>query len=86
MSESRIHVVDEVADGGNVVVPVATQTHGGKDYQEMVFGIVNAPHNEILPSYSGDLLTSVVYKLDGVTVCTVTIGYSGDKITSVVRS
>lgn len=86
MSVSEIHVVDEVAEDGKTVVPVATHVHDGKEYQEMVLGLVTGPYNQVYPSYTGDDLTSVVYKQDGVTLCTITIGYTSGKITSVERS
>lgn len=40
-------------------------------------------------SYTGDNLTSVIYKkggASGTTVCTLTLAYSGSNITSVTRT
>ena len=48
---------------------------------------INIPtHDEIQLSYTGDNLTSVVYKLDSVTVATLTLSYTGSQLDSVVRS
>jgi hypothetical protein len=52
----------------------------------MVQGLVNQPHDEIVLSYTGTNLTGVTYKLASVTVATLTLGYSGSTLTSVVRS
>lgn len=70
----------------NPDIPVATVVRNGSVYQEVVSGIGNQPHDEIVLGYTGTNLTSVVYKLSGVTVATLTLGYTGSNLTSVVRS
>lgn len=70
----------------NPDIPVATVTQNGSVYQEIVAGLVNQPYDQIALSYTGTDLTGVVYKLAGVTVLTLTLGYSGGNLTSVVRS
>lgn len=79
-------VVSNSATAVNPDIPVATTVKNGSVYQEIVSGLVNQPYNEIALSYTGTNLTGVVYKLNGVTVVTLTLGYSGDTLTSVVRS
>lgn len=65
---------------------VAGQTFGGAIYQEMVKGIANVPHDEIVLSYTGADLTGVVYKLATVTVATLTLSYTSGNLTGVVRT
>jgi hypothetical protein len=79
-------VVSNSAGAVNPDIPVATVVRSGNVYQEIVSGIVNQPHDEIVLSYTGTNLTGVVYKLAGVTVATLTLGYSGTNLISVVRS
>lgn len=78
--------VSNSAASVNPDIPVATVVRSGSVYQEIVQGLVNQPYNEIALSYTGTDLTGVVYKLSGVTVCTLTLGYTGGNLTSVVRS
>jgi len=49
-------------------------------------GLVPVAFDEIAMSYTGSLLTTVVYKQAGSTVATLTLGYTGSLLTSVVRS
>lgn len=79
-------VVSNSAASVNPDIPVATVTRNGNVYQEMVQGLVNQPYDEIALSYTGTDLTGVLYKLGGVTVATLTLGYASGKLTSVVRS
>ena len=78
--------VSNSAASVNPDIPVATVVQSGSVYQEIVSGIVNQPHNEIVLSYTGSNLTGVAYKLAGITVATLTLGYTGTQLTSVVRS
>jgi hypothetical protein len=43
-------------------------------------------YDELVLGYTGSNLTSVVYKLLGVTVGTLTLSYTGSNLTGVVRS
>lgn len=70
----------------NPDIPVATTVRNGAVYQEMVQGIVNQPHDEIVLGYSGSNVTDVTYKLAGVTVATLTLTYTAGALTSVVRT
>ena len=70
----------------NPDIPVATVVRSGNVYQEIVQGLVNQPYDQITLSYTGTDLTGVVYKLSGVTVATLTLGYTSGNLTSVVRS
>ena len=79
-------VVSNSATAVNPDIPVATTVKNGSVYQEIVAGLVNQPYDEIALSYTGSNLTGVVYKLNSVTVVTLTLGYSGSTLTSVVRS
>jgi hypothetical protein len=78
--------VSNSATAVNPDIPVATVVRSGSVYQEIVSGIANQPHDEIVLSYTGTNLTGVIYKLATVTVATLTLGYTGDNLTSVVRS
>lgn len=78
--------VSNSAASSNPDISVATVVQNGGVYQEMVQGIANQPHDEIVMSYTGTDLTGVVYKLSGSTVATLTLGYTGGLLTSVVRS
>jgi hypothetical protein len=79
-------VVSNSAAAVNPDIPVATTVKNGSVYQEIVSGLVNQPYNEIVLSYTGTDVTGVVYKLSGVTVATLTLGYTSGNLTSVVRS
>jgi len=48
--------------------------------------LVPVAYNEISLSYTGANLTGVIYKQSGSTVATLTLGYNGDNLTSVVRT
>lgn len=48
--------------------------------------LVPAEYNSIDLSYTGENLTSVVYKQGATTVATLTLGYTGTNLTSVVRT
>lgn len=43
-------------------------------------------YDELGLSYTGSNLTGVVYKASGVTIATLTLGYTDGKLTSVVKS
>lgn len=78
--------VSNSAASVNPDIPVATVVRSGNVYQEIVQGLVNQPHDEVVLSYTGADLTGVVYRLGGVTVATLTLSYTGGNLTSVVRS
>jgi hypothetical protein len=78
--------VSNSAASVNPDIPVATVVRSGNVYQEIVQGLVNQPYDQITLSYTGTDLTGVVYKLSGVTVATLTLGYTSGNLTSVVRS
>jgi hypothetical protein len=78
--------VSNSAASVNPDIAVATVVQNSNVYQEIVSGIANQPHNEMVLSYTGTNLTGVVYKLAGSTVATLTLGYTGTQLTSVVRS
>ena len=53
----------------------------------MDFGqLVPEQYDELALGYTGDNLTTVVYKLASATVSTLTLGYTGETLISVVRS
>ena len=78
--------VSNSAASVNPDIPVATVVRSGNVYQEVVSGLVNQPHDEVILSYTGTDLTGVVYKLAGVTVATLTLAYTGGNLTSVTRA
>lgn len=49
-------------------------------------GLVPQRYDEIAMGYTSGDLTSVIYKLGGVTVATLTLSYTGADLTGVVRS
>lgn len=67
-------------------IPVATRLIGGAVYQEMIKGIANVPHDEVVMSYGSDGLSEVIYKLLGVTQATLTLTYTSGNLTGVVRT
>lgn len=79
-------VVSNSATAVNPDIPVATTVKNGAVYQEIVQGLANQPHDEVQLGYTGSNLTSVVYRLGGVTVATLTLSYSGSTLTGVVRT
>lgn len=78
--------VSNSAASVNPDIAVATVTRGGEVYQEIVTGLVNQPYDQINLSYTGTDLTGVVYRLSGVIVATLTLGYTSGNLTSVVRT
>jgi voltage-gated potassium channel Kch len=78
--------VSNSAASVNPDIPVATVVRSGNVYQEIVQGLVNQPYDQIELAYTGANLTSVVYKLAGTTVATLTLSYTGSQLDSVVRS
>jgi hypothetical protein len=78
--------VSNSAASVNPDIPVATVIQGGAVYQQIVTGIANQPHDEIILGYTGTNLTSVTYRLGGNTVATLTLSYTGSNLTGVVRS
>lgn len=51
-----------------------------------VSSLIPKQYDKIELSYTGDDLTGVVYKLDGSTVVTLTLAYTGGKLTSVTKT
>lgn len=43
-------------------------------------------YNTIEMGYTGEDLTTVIYKNNGVVVCTLTLGYTNGKLTSVTQA
>jgi hypothetical protein len=78
--------VSNSAASVNPDIPVATVVRSGQVYQEVVSGIANQPHDQVILGYTGSNLTSVTYRLAGVTVATLTLSYTGSNLTGVVRS
>jgi hypothetical protein len=66
--------------------PVAVTFRNGRNFQEMVSGLVPEPYDEITLSYTGSDLTGVVYKSASTSVATLTLEYSGSNLTKVTRS
>lgn len=79
-------IVSNSPISNNPDIAVATVIQEGSVYQQVVQGLVNQPHDEIQISYTGTNITSVVYKLNSVTVATLTLGYTGSNLTSVVKT
>jgi len=54
--------------------------------QVVTSGLSIPKHDEIALSYTGDNLTGVIYKLATVTVGALTLSYTDNKLTRVVKS
>jgi len=83
-----ITIKGKTASGQNVEVRVDSNgviQFGGEsvDLLEQIRGFDIPPYDEIELGYTGDNLTTVVYKLATVTVATLTLAYTGDKLTNV---
>jgi len=52
----------------------------------LIDSLINVEYNELSLSYTGSDLSGVIYKLNSVVVATLTLGYTGGLLTSVVRS
>jgi hypothetical protein len=61
---------------------------GNQNYPwvDSVIGFKIPEYDRVDMGYTGSDMTSVTYKLNGVTVCTLTITYSGGNMTSVVQT
>lgn len=70
----------------NPDIRVAQRTIGGAVFQLMGNGLVPEAYNAVYPTYTGDKITGCEYRLNGAVVATLTLGYTGDNLTSVVRS
>ena len=70
----------------NTDIPVAKRRIGGADFQLMGNGLVPEAYDEVLLTYTDSNVTSVVYRLAGVSVGTLTLAYTGSNLTSVVRT
>ena len=54
-------------------------------YVRLSNGLSPEKYDEIALGYTGSQLTLVTYKLAGATVGTLTFGYTGDDLTSIVK-
>lgn len=61
---------------------------GNQNYPwvDSVIGFKIPTYNSVEMGYTGTDMTSVVYKLNGVTVCTLTLAYSSGNLTSVTQT
>lgn len=61
---------------------------GNQNYPwvDSVLGFKIPTYNSIEMGYTGTDMTSVVYKLNGTTVCTLTLAYSSGNLTSVTQT
>lgn len=86
-----------LVDGSGVTQPVsaaslplptgaATSANQSSILARLSGSLVPAAYDEIVLSYTGDNVTSAVYKLATVTVKTLTLSYTGDRLDSVVAS
>lgn len=53
---------------------------------DILNNLVTEKYNELSLGYTGDVLTTVEYILDSVTVATLTLSYTGDNLTGVIKS
>ncbi len=78
----------EVTNGplGSYHVKITPSAEG--DLQHMLIDNAFAPtrYDQIELGYTGSNLTSVIYKLLGATIGTLTLSYTGSNLTGVVRS
>jgi len=61
---------------------------GNQNYPwvDSVIGFKIPTYNSVEMGYTGTDMTSVVYKLDGVTVCSLALVYSSGNLTSVTQT
>jgi hypothetical protein len=74
------------SDGGTTWYPVKVDSSGRLD---IVSGLIPENYDYIALSYTGDNLTSVVYKTGGsggTTVATLTLAYTGSVLDSITRT
>lgn len=72
--------------GGVIGNSRATETTQQQILAAISGGLVPTQYDSIELGYTGDNLTSVVYKLGATTVATLTLTYVGDLLTQVVRT
>jgi len=63
----------------------ANQTDGSQK-TAVINTLVTVPFDEVALGYTGDNMTTAVYKLASTTVATLTLSYSGSILTGVVKS
>jgi hypothetical protein len=51
-----------------------------------IAGLAIPEHDNIQLSYTGDNLTGVAYRVGSATVATLTLAYTGNKLTSITKS
>ena len=76
-SNNAVELLDENGDSINSENPLSINA---------LNKLVPEKYDEISLSYTGDNLTTVVYKLASVTVATLTLSYTGDNLTNVSKS
>lgn len=80
---------EELTVGANLVERqrvVAYGPNGGPISALQANALVPVAYDEIVLTYTGNNVTTVVYKLATATVATLTLSYSGDNLIGVVRS
>ena len=88
MTTTAIQISDQ-AEGSCIpgpAHPVAVTNRNGRNFQEMVSGLIPEPYDTIDLSYTGSDLTGVIYKSNSVTVATLTLAYNSGNLISVARS
>ena len=78
---SKLSILDS-----NQVLRAAFDDEKGQLKTAIASSLVTEEYNELDLGYTGSDLTSVVYKLDGNVVATLTLSYSGGNLVNVVRS
>lgn len=58
----------------------------GSQIQVMTNGFAVPKYDEIVMGYTGENLTSAVYKLASSTVATLTFSYTGENLTGIIKS
>lgn len=89
MAEVKLKTGDDVAGSflPGTIHDVAMELHSAREFEHIVQGIVHAPHDDILLTYTGDDLTGVVYSYNGSVVATLTLSYDGSgNLSRILRS
>jgi len=94
IAEQKVKIVD--TDSSNVGASVTQRGAKGAQSVEIVdsagnqiplaSGLVPEAYDEINISYSGDDISTVIYKNGGVTVATLTLSYLAGKLTTIVKT
>lgn len=87
LGQTSYRTVTEIRNSSGVPIDPATEDKQDTIITSLLGGqLVPERFDEVSISYTGENITGVVYKYNSDTVATLTLAYTDDKITSVIRS